>query len=190
MWWYWSWGSSVSIVTKLGARPPGFDFRQGQGLFLFVIPSRHALEPPIQWVRDALYPGVRRPGRETCYTSASSAEVRNAWSFISTPSYVFMAWYWYLCDNNPQGFWLVALTPTFRFVLSFILICSSPVSFYFHLLFLFLRLLLPQGLITDSNLWLVFSVSCHHSGWFLQNLLLNYCHSFYMVCSFVTYLTS
>jgi hypothetical protein len=39
-------------------------------------------------------------------------------------------------------------------------------------------------------LWLVFSVSCHHSGWFLQNLLLNYCHSFYMVCSFVTYLTS
>jgi hypothetical protein len=57
--------------------------------------SRTALgptQPPIQWVPGALSLGVKRPGREADHSSPSSAEVKNAWSYTSTPQYVFMAW--------------------------------------------------------------------------------------------------
>jgi hypothetical protein len=36
---------------------------------------------------------VKRPGREADYSFPSSAAVKNAWSYISTPTYVFMAWH-------------------------------------------------------------------------------------------------
>jgi hypothetical protein len=36
--------------------------------------------------------GVKRIGRETDHSPASSAEVKNAWSYTSTQPYVFMAW--------------------------------------------------------------------------------------------------
>jgi hypothetical protein len=36
---------------------------------------------------------VKRPGREVDYSPPSSAEVKNAWSYISTLQYVFMAWH-------------------------------------------------------------------------------------------------
>jgi len=36
--------------------------------------------------------GVKRPGREADHLSLSSDEVRNAWTYPSTPPYVFMAW--------------------------------------------------------------------------------------------------
>jgi hypothetical protein len=35
---------------------------------------------------------VKRPGREADHSPPSNAEVKNAWSYISTPQYVFMAW--------------------------------------------------------------------------------------------------
>jgi len=35
-------------------------------------------QPPIQWVPWALYPGVKRPGREANHFPTSSAEVKNA----------------------------------------------------------------------------------------------------------------
>jgi hypothetical protein len=35
--------------------------------------------------------GVKRPGREADHSRPSSAEVKNAWSYTSTPQYVFMA---------------------------------------------------------------------------------------------------
>jgi hypothetical protein len=41
--------------------------------------------------RDS-FPGVKRPGREADHSPPSSAEVKNAWSYISTPQYAFMAW--------------------------------------------------------------------------------------------------
>jgi hypothetical protein len=41
----------------------------------------------------ALSPGVKRPRREADHSPPSSAEVKNAWSYTSTPPYVFMAWY-------------------------------------------------------------------------------------------------
>jgi hypothetical protein len=44
----------------------GFDFRRGLGIFLFTTASRTALgplQPPIQWVSEALSLGVKQPGR-------------------------------------------------------------------------------------------------------------------------------
>jgi hypothetical protein len=37
------------------------------------------------------FSGVKRPGREADHSPPSSAEVKNAWSYTSTPQYVFMA---------------------------------------------------------------------------------------------------
>jgi hypothetical protein len=50
-------------------------------------------QPPNQWVPGALSLGVKRPRREADHSPPSSAEVKNAWSYISTPQYVLMAWY-------------------------------------------------------------------------------------------------
>jgi hypothetical protein len=36
--------------------------------------------------------GVKRPGREAGHSHPSSAEVKNAWSYTSTPQYAFTAW--------------------------------------------------------------------------------------------------
>jgi hypothetical protein len=47
------------------------------------------LAPPIQWVPGALSPGA---GREADHLPVSSAEVKNAGSCTSNPSYAFMAW--------------------------------------------------------------------------------------------------
>jgi hypothetical protein len=53
--------------------------------FLFyATASRPALGPTqahIQWI-----PGVKRPGREANHSPTSSAEVKNTWSFTSSPS--------------------------------------------------------------------------------------------------------
>jgi hypothetical protein len=43
------------------------------------------VEWPIQWVPGTLSLGVKRPGREADQSPPSSAEVKNAWSYISTP---------------------------------------------------------------------------------------------------------
>jgi hypothetical protein len=36
--------------------------------------------------------GIKRPGREADHSLPSSSQVKNAWSYTSTPQYVFMAW--------------------------------------------------------------------------------------------------
>jgi hypothetical protein len=36
--------------------------------------------------------GVKRQGREADHSSPSSAEVKNAWGYTSTPQYALMAW--------------------------------------------------------------------------------------------------
>jgi hypothetical protein len=79
-------GSAVSIMTELWAGWLGFDFWQGQGFFLLTTAFRQALEPthpPIKWLLR-----VKWPGCETNYSSPSSAEVKNMWSYTSTPPYV------------------------------------------------------------------------------------------------------
>jgi hypothetical protein len=66
----------------------GFDSRRGLGIFLFTTASRTALgptQPPIQWVLGALSLGVKRSGREADHSPPFSAEVKNVWSYTSTP---------------------------------------------------------------------------------------------------------
>jgi hypothetical protein len=81
---------------------PGFGSLMGLGIFLFTAASRPALEPtrpPIQWLTGALSLGVKRLGREADHSPQFSAEVKIAWSYISTPQYAFMAW----CSVKAQG---------------------------------------------------------------------------------------
>jgi len=40
----------------------------------------------------ALSLGVKWPGHEAAHSPPSSAEVKAAWSYASTPQYIFMAW--------------------------------------------------------------------------------------------------
>jgi hypothetical protein len=73
----------------------GFDSRRGLGIFLFTTVSRPALGPtlpPIQGVPGDLSLEVKRPGREADHSPPSGAEVKNVWSYTSTPHYVFTAW--------------------------------------------------------------------------------------------------
>jgi hypothetical protein len=37
---------------------------------------------------------IKRPGREADHSPLSSAEVKNAWSYTSTPPSAFMSWCW------------------------------------------------------------------------------------------------
>jgi hypothetical protein len=62
-------------------------FPAGAGYF-FTAASRKALgpnQPPIQWEPGALSLGVKRPGREADHSTTSSAEVKNARSYTSSP---------------------------------------------------------------------------------------------------------
>jgi hypothetical protein len=63
--------------------------------FFFTTVSRPALgptQPPIQWEPGALSLVAKRPERESDHSPPSSAEVKNAWSYTSTPQRVFMVW--------------------------------------------------------------------------------------------------
>jgi hypothetical protein len=83
----WATGWTIGVL--------GFDSQREVGIFLFTTASRTALgptQPPIQWVSGALSLGVKRPGREADHSPPSSTEVKNAWNYISTPQYAFMAW--------------------------------------------------------------------------------------------------
>jgi hypothetical protein len=83
-------GSSLNIAIDLWTRRLEFDSRKGQVLFLFataIIPVLGTIQPPITTVPGVLSAGVKRPGPKT--DPPSSAEVKNAWSYTSTPPYVF-----------------------------------------------------------------------------------------------------
>jgi hypothetical protein len=74
----------------------GFKSREGLVIFLFNTSSRSVLgptQPPIQWVPGTLFLGLKRSGREADHLPPSSAEVKNTWSYASTPQYAFLAWY-------------------------------------------------------------------------------------------------
>jgi len=70
-------------------------FPEGLVIFLFITTSRPAprpTQPPIQWVTGTLSLGIKRPGSEADYSPPFRVEVKNAWSFTSTPQYIFMGW--------------------------------------------------------------------------------------------------
>jgi hypothetical protein len=57
-------------------------------IFLFTTVFKLVLgptQPPIQWVQGTLSLGVKRPEREADHSPPSRAEVKNAWSYTSTP---------------------------------------------------------------------------------------------------------
>jgi len=67
----------------------GFQFsaRAMMGFFLFATASRPALrpiQPPIQWVPEAITRGVKRPEREADHSPPPSADFMNAWTYTST----------------------------------------------------------------------------------------------------------
>jgi hypothetical protein len=82
-----------TIIVVIGVLV--FDSRRRLRIFLFTIVSRKVLgpnQPPIQWVPGALSLWVKRPGREADHSLPSSAEVKNAWSYTSTPPIRLHGW--------------------------------------------------------------------------------------------------
>jgi hypothetical protein len=67
--------------------------------------------------------GVKRPRREADHSPPSSAEVKNAWIYTSTPQYVFMVW----CSVNDRDNLTFYLTYN-DFWSHFIIQHSSPSS--------------------------------------------------------------
>jgi hypothetical protein len=53
-------------------------------------PDLGPTQSPIQGASVALISEIKRPWREADHSSQSSAEIKNAWSYTSTPLYVFM----------------------------------------------------------------------------------------------------
>jgi hypothetical protein len=82
-------GTAQWYSTGLRARISGVRVLVRAGIFFFfTTASRPALEPtrpPIQWTPEALSLGVKRPVREAEHSPPSSAEVKVAWSYTSTP---------------------------------------------------------------------------------------------------------
>jgi hypothetical protein len=65
-----------------------FESRQGLGIFLFTTASRPGLEstePLIQWISGVVSLVVKRPDRDADCLPPFSAEVKNVWSYTSTP---------------------------------------------------------------------------------------------------------
>jgi len=65
-----------------------FPARTIMGIFLFATtfrPAQGPTQPPIQWVPEALTPEVKWPEREADHLHPSSAQVKNAWTYSSTP---------------------------------------------------------------------------------------------------------
>jgi hypothetical protein len=75
-------GSSPGWGWEFFSSPPRPDRLWG--------PASH---PPIQWVPGTRSLRIKRPGREADHSPASSAEVKNPWSYTSIPQYAFMAWF-------------------------------------------------------------------------------------------------
>jgi len=90
-------GSSVSMETRLRAWLPGFNSRDGQWWEFFSLPSRlirsgtHPASYPMGTGEGgALTPGLKRPGRGAHRPPPSSADVKKAWSYTSSPQYGVM----------------------------------------------------------------------------------------------------
>jgi hypothetical protein len=63
----------------------------GKGMDFFSSPPRLDRLCSPQCEKWALSPGVERPGRELYHSYPSKADVKNVWSYTSTPPYVFKA---------------------------------------------------------------------------------------------------
>jgi hypothetical protein len=80
-------------MTKLRAGGSEFDSRRVLEIFLFDTASRPAMGTTAFYSMGAgVLSGSKASGREADRSPPSSVQVKNAWSYTSTPQYVFMAW--------------------------------------------------------------------------------------------------
>jgi hypothetical protein len=88
--------SQYSYWLRVG-RPRGRSSSPGRVKnFVFSTSSGAALGPIqhailVQWVPEALTPGVKLPERESDHSTQISAEVKKMWIYTSNPPYVFKA---------------------------------------------------------------------------------------------------
>jgi hypothetical protein len=82
----------AGIATGYGLHGRGVGVRVPVEARYFSTSSRPALgptQPPIQRVPAALFPGVRRPGREADHSPPTTAEIKNTSIYTSTPPDAF-----------------------------------------------------------------------------------------------------
>jgi hypothetical protein len=82
--------SSVGMLPDYGLDGRGSRVRFPAGVGNFSLHHRvqnglGPTQPSIQWVQGAFSLGVKRPGHEADHSPPSSAEVKNAWNYTSTP---------------------------------------------------------------------------------------------------------
>jgi hypothetical protein len=53
-------------------------------------PVLRPTQPPIQWVPEDLFMGVKQPGSDAHHLPPSSSKVKEMWIYTSTPPYAFM----------------------------------------------------------------------------------------------------
>jgi hypothetical protein len=89
-------GKLSGIALGYGLDDWGFESLQELGIFLLTTASRTTqgpTKPTIKRVKGALSRRVRRPGSEADHRPQSSAEVKNARRYTSTPQYSLIARY-------------------------------------------------------------------------------------------------
>jgi hypothetical protein len=98
----------------LRAGGPGFDSWLGHEIFLFSTSSRPALlstQPPIQWVLEALYPGVKRSGSEADHSPQSTTEVKKGGAISPLTQTSSLHWEGKLYLSLCRSYSLVSFTP-------------------------------------------------------------------------------
>jgi len=73
----------------------GVLFTPGTWIFLFATMSKHLWGPSASYPKRYLGLFLRGKAAEACgwRLTQCNTEVNNAWSYISSPPYVFVAWY-------------------------------------------------------------------------------------------------
>jgi hypothetical protein len=68
----------------------------GEEISVFTAASRSApgyIQLPVYWAQGVSFTEGKVEGHEADHSPPSRAEIKNAWSYTSTPSYVSMMWY-------------------------------------------------------------------------------------------------
>jgi hypothetical protein len=76
------------VILSYGLNDLGFESRQAQKIYLFTKTLRLVLgptQPPIQWVPGTFPPEVKRKMCEADHSPSFNADVKNEWSYTSTP---------------------------------------------------------------------------------------------------------
>jgi len=92
---FWSWHSLSQYSDYVMGWTSRVRFPAGAGNFSLrhcVQTGSETTQSPIRWAPGVLFPEEKLPGCEADDLPPSSADVKNAWSYTCTDSYVLMAW--------------------------------------------------------------------------------------------------